>query len=118
MKKLLAAASLVALMAAGPALADDSMAVAIGNTLVAKDANGAATHYHFAADNTYHAVLPDKSEQVGTWSVAEGKFCVTPKDAAEPQCGEPLAGQKLGDTWETTDAAGAKFTLSLLEGVQ
>lgn len=118
MKSAFAAAALAVVLVAGPALAADSMAITYGNTLSAKGTDGAVTNYHFKNDGTYHAVLPGAKEEVGIWTVASNKLCITPKGATAAQCGSALAGQKLGDSWEATDDAGNKFTLSLLEGIK
>jgi hypothetical protein len=122
MRVLFAFVPLLALTAAaladGPADAAARAAAEarIGNTVIATDPDGTATHIYWRADGTFSAWRPDwKSE--GKWFVKDGKLCLT-YDLARPKMGESecmahAAAHRVGDVWKTEDR-----TVTLASGRQ
>jgi hypothetical protein len=86
------------------AVAEAAARARVGNTVVATDADGTATHIFWRADRTFSAWQKDwKSE--GKWFVADGKLCLT-YDIPRPKLGasECMANaqpHEIGDVWQT-----------------
>jgi hypothetical protein len=124
MRKILIAASALALCA-GPAFAaDDVMAGYYGNTLVATGGI-AESHTHYKADHTFDLTATAMGQNYsfkGTWAIdAKGELCRTYADPAPPNTPNPLctpiAAHKVGDTWSMT-MNGNTRTLTLKAGIQ
>lgn len=122
MKKLMLAA--VAALIATPALAG-TMDATFGNTTTVTDSKGQVVTYFFEADGTYSAKTTNAEgamvEGKGAWAIEGDMVCTTPAamegaPAPEKACGTYVDGKTVGDTWEITNTAGEKFTVTISAG--
>lgn len=113
MKKFVIAALAAATLCAGPALANP-LEVFFANT-VETTTDGQTTIWHFNADNTLSATLPNGAKITGAWAQKGGDFCVTV--GSNPESCSPFAGSKaVGDTWTATNTAGQTYTATIKAG--
>lgn len=111
-------ASALALVALSATAFADPMASRYGNTIVITNAKGEVTKLHYEADGTFKAMAP-AGEIKGTWTVADGKLCLTqvepaPAADAQPIC-NPVTEHAVGDKWEMGEGD-AKVTIELVQG--
>ena len=108
MKRILIAASLVALCAAPAMAANDIMAGYYGNTVIS--AGGMVeSHTHYKADHTFDMTASAMGQTFagkGTWQIDDkGELCRTfespPPGTPNPLC-IPAAAHKAGDSWTIT----------------
>lgn len=112
MKKLIAAALFAAVCAAGAAHAG-TIENAVGNTITVTTPDGAQIRYHFEADGTFTAHLPDNSTIAGAWANQDENVCLTPAGGSA-QC-YPSGDYNVGDTWTLPapdGSAGASLTMT------
>jgi hypothetical protein len=100
----------------GSALAG-TMDARFDNTVVATSPDGSTVKFYYNADNTFTAKAEANGatvlESKGAWRQDGENLCITsesafgPFEAGKERC-VPLAGEKVGDVWETPgkDAAG------------
>ena len=84
----------------------------VGNTVVATDPDGTATHIYWRADHSFSAWRPNWQSE-GNWEVKDGKLCLT-YQIARPgmglsECMATATAHKVGDVWEND---GRKVTLA------
>lgn len=97
---------LICALACGPAAAQspapaDPMAGFYGNTLSISAPYFAAKRY-YAPDHTYRDT-GDDGDVLGTWTIEDGKICVTPQQPdARRYCNVGL-GRHTGDRWVDRD---------------
>jgi hypothetical protein len=115
----MAIVALVALAGAAWA-ADDPMADMYTNTVVATDANGAATKVYYNADGSYTGVAADGVKIGGTWKREAGKICynrTTPPERAAQFCGaDDGVAHHIGDSWHQDLSDGRKMTMTIVKG--
>ena len=124
MRRLLIAASAVALFATPAMAADDIMAGYYGNTAISSGGMFEA-HTHYRADHTFDLsanALGQTYTFKGTWVIDDkGQLCRTYVGAAPPNAPNPLCipaeAHKVGDTWTVT-MGGNTRTITLKAGVQ
>jgi hypothetical protein len=114
MKKIAAILALGAAFAAGPAYAGP-MDYAYQNTVVVTYANGAAARYHFNADGTFHAMLPDGQHASGAYELAGDQICLTPT-GGQRACTAAAPDKAVGDSWTQTGTDGSSITVSVVAG--
>ncbi len=114
MKRLISIAALMCLASAGAAFAD-TMQNAVGNTLVVTTSSGAVVRYHFSADGSYAATLPDGSAGAGAWEVAGDQICLTPTGGARG-CTGYVADKYVGETWTQTSVDGSQIAVAIQAG--
>jgi hypothetical protein len=114
MKKMVAALAIAAAMTAGPVFAD-TMENAYGNTVVVRYPDGNALRYHFNADHTFSATLPDGSTMQGTYEVAGDQICLTPA-GGQQACTGYVGDKSVGDTWTQTATDGSSISVSIEAG--
>jgi hypothetical protein len=125
MRRIIIAASVLALCGTPALAADDAMAGFFGNTAIATGGM-ADTHTHYRADHTFdvtaHAMGMDY-KFAGTWKFDEkGQLCRTYADPAPPGLPSnpfctPFESHKVGDTWTVT-MNGSSRTITLKAGIQ
>jgi hypothetical protein len=115
MRKFLALLALTAALGTGAASAD-TIVNAQGNTIVVTYANGAVARYHFSADNTFSATLPDGAVISGIWNIANGEVCFLPNEGGARSCTPYVADKAVGDTWQQVGADGSPITVTLQAG--
>lgn len=123
MRRILIAASTLALLAVAAAAGDDPMAGYYGNTVVASGGM-IESHTHYRADHTFDLTASAMGQNYvfkGTWSLANGQLCRKYDDPAPPRTPNPLCtpveAHKVGDSWTMT-MNGSSRTLTLKAGVQ
>lgn len=116
MKRLIATMAF-ALMAVSGVASADTMQNTVGNTLVVTTSTGAVVRYHFNADNTYTAAMPDGSSVNGAWEVAGDQICLTPAGGARG-CTGYVADKNVGDSWTQTAVDGSSITVAITAGRQ
>ncbi|MCE9520859.1 MAG: hypothetical protein K8S25_00325 [Alphaproteobacteria bacterium] len=118
-------AALVAAGLSGAALAD-TMAEAIGNTVLATNAKGETTKLWFKADGTYTFETAKGEKGSGKWAIKEGKYCNTPDlpatapagtAAPKETCDVYEANHKAGDKWAQKNASGETFNIEIKKGM-
>lgn len=106
MKYAIAAGTIIATLAATPALADTWSGV-YGNTIDATYTDGRTAKVYVEADHTYSIKLPDGTVLKGTWADSGGQSCFTLTGPdPKPVC-FPLKEYKVGDTFSGTDSTGS-----------
>lgn len=101
-----------------------SMDARFDNTVVATSPDGSIVKFYYNADNTFtaKAEMGGKTvlESQGAWRQDGDTVCLTaetafgPFEAGKERC-VPLAGEKVGDSWETPgkDAQGNDITITV-----
>ncbi len=111
----------VFLMGSASVFADDAKMPALLFTNTLRIENRFAVNDIFVdPDHTWTSVgATVRARTRGTWEFIDGALCVTQTDPPQPSsppksfC-EPLAGRKLGDVWEKTDARNGVVRSSLI----
>jgi opacity protein-like surface antigen len=124
MRRILMAASVLALCAAPALAADDVMAGFYGNTAISTGGM-AEIHTHYRADHTFDfaaSMMGMSRTGKGTWKIdAGGQICRNiedpPAGVTNPSC-SPIAAHKVGDTWTMTAKDGTTRTVTLKAGIQ
>lgn len=114
MKRWMALAATVCVLGAGEAIAD-TIQNAIGNTLVVTTSSGATVRYHFNADGTYAAMLPDGATANGAWEIFGDQICLTPAGGARG-CTGYVADKNVGDSWSQTGVDGDAINVEIVAG--
>ena len=129
MISILGACAVVALGFGTAALAaDDPVASAYGNTVLATNDKGETTKTWYKADHTFTGVDSKGQKFQGTWTLAENntKFCATavlpagappPKEPIKQQCTEFLGAHKVGDKWTQKGFDGKPITVEIKAGM-
>ncbi|HVK80735.1 MAG TPA: hypothetical protein VM915_08980 [Verrucomicrobiae bacterium] len=113
MKKFAAMVAFGLALSTGAAFAD-TMANAHENTIVVTYPSGAQARYHFNADNTFAAHLPNGHVE-GTYTLANGELCITP--AGGQRACTPYVGDKnVGESWTQTATDGSTINVTLEAG--
>ncbi len=123
MRRILIAASALALYAGAAFAADDIMAGTYGNTVISTG-GGIESRTHYRADHTFDAAFSAGAQSLatkGTWSIdGTGQLCrvydTPPPGITNPVC-IPGAAHKVGDTWTVT-VNGVARDVKLVAGIQ
>jgi hypothetical protein len=124
MRKILIAASALALFASPAMAADDIMAGYYGNTVISSGGM-IESHTHYRADHTFDVSATAMGQAYnfkGTWAIDDkGQLCRTYADPAPPNSPNPLCipaeAHKVGDSWTVTMGTQTR-NLTMKAGVQ
>lgn len=116
MRKTLAAALALALLAAGPVYA--GMDAAFGNTVVSQYADGGWVKHWFNPDGSYSAQFSDGRRLSAQWRVDGDRVCLTRMrpNMLLPRFCTRLVEAAVGETWHARDPMGRRVQNVLLAG--
>lgn len=113
-----AAWAAIILFSASPALADDPMAGAYGNTISIEYPDKTIDTLYVRPDGTYVLDSVHLGFTTGTWSISGGQTCFTQLQPAtdQPPACSPTVAKQPGDTWQGVGRGGVPVTIKIWPG--
>jgi len=114
MRRVLAAAAALSLLAGSAVAGDEVMASRYGNTVITTDASGMSSTIYYEPDHSFSGQQGDQSLS-GSWEVKGSSICLTftsapPPGYPNPIC-TPVQAHAVGDSWTS-----GPFTVQIVEG--